>query len=107
MKDVSFLDYSRCALPDINEVLNDPSTGIEIGDCMGQVHKNMIWVGHHEYNNETAACMPDKMVQFNTPVNWSANKIPGSIFTDINCDGRERDLLKGFNDWENLVYLRN
>jgi hypothetical protein len=107
MEDVSFLDYSRCALPDINEVLTDPNKGIDIGDCVGQINKNMIWVGYHEYNNETAACMPDQMVQFNTPVNWSANKIPGSIFTDINCDDRERDLLKGFNDWENLIYLRN
>jgi hypothetical protein len=107
MKQVSFLDYSRCALPDINEVMTNDSKGIDIGDCQNSISNELIWVGHHEYNNNTAACPPDRMVKLNTPVNWSQNRIPNTIFTDINCDGRISDLLRGFNDWANLEFLRN
>lgn len=106
MENVSFLDYSGCALPDINEVMTNYSKGIDIDNCMDFVENEWIWVGHHEYNNNTAKCLPDTMTKFNTPVNWSQNTRPGSIFTDINCDGREEDVLRGFNDWENLDYLR-
>ena len=106
MKDVSFLDYSRCALPDINEVTVDDSKGIDIGSCINSLNNERIWVGHHEYNNNTATCEPDTIVSFNTPVNWSQNREPGSSFTDINCDGRKMDVLRGSNDWENIQYLR-
>ena len=107
MRQVSFLDYSRCALPDINEVMTEDSKGIDIGNCSKAVANEWIWVGHHEYNNNTASCPPDTMVKFNSQVNWSQNKIPNTIFTDINCDGRNSDVLRGFNDWQNLEYLRN
>jgi hypothetical protein len=106
MENVSFLDYSGCALPDINEVMTNYSKGIDIGNCSDFVENEIIWVGHHDYNNNTAKCLPDTATKFNTPVNWTQNTSPGSIFTDINCDGSEEDVLRGFNDWENLKYLR-
>jgi hypothetical protein len=106
MKDVSFLDYSRCALPDINEAMADDTKGIDIGLCKNSLANEQIWVGHHEYNNNTAACAPDMPVSFNTPIDWSQNRESESSFTDINCDGRKMDVLRGFNDWENIQYLR-
>ncbi len=106
MEKVSFLDYSECALPDINEVMTNYSKGIDIGNCKDFVENEWIWVGHHEYNSNISKCLPDRMTKFNTPVNWTQNKIPGTIFTDINCDGSAEDVLRGFNDWENLEYLR-
>ena len=31
------------------------SEGIDIGNCSDSVNKELLWVGHHEYNNRTAA----------------------------------------------------
>jgi hypothetical protein len=95
------LDYSKCALPTLNENLLNESEGIG-NDCSAD---SSTWVGWHNLRGETR-CRPDTLADTDgTPVDYDGdNNFNETLIQDINCD-RQLTELRSQNDWHSITYV--
>jgi uncharacterized repeat protein (TIGR01451 family) len=90
------LDYSRQALPSLNEASLDESVGIS-----GPVGRTTVYGIAGAYRTAPA----------NGPIDWNGvnGNVEPSVIANINhidvfgCTGEGLTVLKGFNDWPNIV----
>ena len=92
------LDYSRFALPALDENALDEAHGF--GQSAGSEPANNITLGFCPSGTQTNWALLDGQLDFDCDGNFPE---PGVVSSDVNRDGR-RTVLDGFVDWPSLVY---
>jgi hypothetical protein len=90
------LDYSRVALPALNENSLNEAVGLNGGGATA----NYGTLYYCQGSNTTTF-----VAHANNPIDWNCNGVNSqpSVATDINHDGA-KSVLPGYNDWANLVF---
>jgi uncharacterized protein (TIGR03437 family) len=90
------LDYSRFALPGLNENALNENVGLNGGAAAATYGTSFFCQG---------AAASTLVLNGNSPIDWNCNgnATEPSVVTDINQDGTKTTLTT-FNDWPNLVY---
>ncbi len=88
-------DYSRFALPDLNENDLDETVGLNGGAAIDDYGTRYYCSGGGNRIVDNA----------NNPIDWNCNgnSTDAHIQTDINKDSK-RSVLRSYNDWANLVF---
>ena len=104
------LDYSACAISPLNEQALNETKGIGTS-CIPEAPGQQTWVGSHKTgNNNITLCEPNKAAKIDASFDWDSNSNINStipVSKDIDCDGKNNEILHGYDDWANIKYIYN